>query len=144
VPPESSRWSAPGWPALAALLFASGVLHGVAPGPFESIVPRWLGDPTPWVLGSGAAEVACAVGLAVPRTRPTAAAATAALLVLVFPANVQMAVTALSSDTASTAYQLGILARLPVQLPLIAWAWSIRRNAVAAEPAATSGAALQY
>jgi uncharacterized membrane protein len=143
VPPDISRWSAPGWPALAALLFAAGVLHGVAPGPFESIVPRWLGDPTPWVLGSGAAEVACAVGLAVPRTRPTAAAATAALLVLVFPANVQMAVTALRSDTASTAYQLGALARLPVQLPLIAWAVSIRRRAVT-EAAATRGAALQY
>lgn len=103
-------------------------------------MPRWLGDPTPWVLGSGVAEVACAVGLAIPRTRPTAAAATAALLVLVFPANVQMAVTALGSDTASTAYQLGTLARLPVQLPLIAWAVSIWRRSVADAAAAATQA----
>jgi uncharacterized membrane protein len=128
-------WSAPGWPALAGLLAGAGVLHGIAPEPFESIVPRWLGDPTPWVLGSGVAEVACAVGLAVPRTRRLAATATAVLLVVVLPANVQMTVTALRSDSASTAYQIGTLARLPLQLPLIAWAVSVRRRTVSAEVA---------
>ena len=138
------RWSAPGWPALAALLAGAGVLHGVTPEPFESIVPRWLGDPTPWVLASGVAEVACAVGLVAPRTRRMAATATAVLLVAVFPANVQMTVTALQSDSASTAYQLGTLARLPLQLPLIAWAVSVRQRTVTAEAAGADEAALPY
>ncbi len=119
-------------------------MHFVAPAAFASIVPRWLGDPRPWVLGSGALEIGCAVGLAVPRTRATAAAATAALLVLVFPANVQMAVTALRSDTASTAYQLGTLGRLPVQLPLIAWTVSIRRRSVDSEAVAATQAVVHY
>jgi len=120
------------------------MLHGITPGTFESIVPRWLGDPTPWVLGSGVAEVACAVGLAMPHTRRVAATATAVLLVAVFPANVQMAVTALQSDTASTAYQLGVLARLPLQLPLIAWAVSVRRRTVTAVSAGAEEAAPRY
>jgi uncharacterized membrane protein len=118
-------------------------MHGIMPEPFESIVPRWLGDPTPWVLGSGVAEVACAVGLSVPRTRRVAATATAVLLVAVFPANVQMTVTALQSDDASATYKHGTLARLPVQLPLIAWAVSVRRRTVTAENAATMEAALR-
>ena len=106
-------------------------MHFIAPGSFESIVPRWLGDPTPWVLGSGLAELACAAGLALPRTRRAAATATLVLFVAVFPANVQMAVTALRSSEASTAYQVGTLARLPLQLPLIAWAESVRRRSSA-------------
>ena len=51
---------AAGWPALAALLGTTGVLHFTAPAAFASIVPRALGDPRPWVAWSGAAELACA------------------------------------------------------------------------------------
>lgn len=133
---RGSRWPVPGWGPLAALLAGAGVLHWVLPGPFESLVPRQFGDPTPWVLVSGVAEVACAVGLAVTRTRAAAGLATAALFVAVFPGNVQMAVTALRSDSASTLYQAGTLARLPLQVPLVAWAWSVRRRAASARTGA--------
>lgn len=123
------RWWPPGWAPLAALVAGAGVAHWVLPGAFESLVPHQLGDPTPWVLGSGALEIACAAGLAAPRTRAAAALASAALFVAVFPGNVQMAVTALRSEHASAWYQAGTLARLPLQVPLVAWAWSIRRRA---------------
>jgi hypothetical protein len=81
---------------------------------------------TALVYASGLAELACAAGLAVPRTRRLAGWATAALFVVVFPANVQMA---LSSGARSDAYQVGVWARLPVQIPLIVWAASVARRA---------------
>ena len=55
--------------ALAALLGTSGVLHLRRPGIFRPLIPRTLGDPDPWVLGSGVAELACAAALVVPRRR---------------------------------------------------------------------------
>jgi uncharacterized membrane protein len=72
------------------------------------------------------AELLCAAGLAVPRTRRVAAWATAALFVAVFPANVTMA---LDATDRSTLYQAGVWARLPLQVPLIVWAVSIARSA---------------
>ncbi|GAA4353694.1 DoxX family protein [Angustibacter luteus] len=123
-----------GWKPLAALLATSGALHFARPRPFESIVPRQLGDPGPWVAVSGAAELACAAGLALPRTRRWAGLATAALFVGVFPANVQMAVTAQRSARASRGYRAGTLARLPLQAPLVAWALAIARTPRPDEP----------
>jgi uncharacterized membrane protein len=120
--------SAPSWRPLAVLLAAAGVTHALAPRIYDPLVPRWLGDPRPWVLGSGAAEVACAVGLAVPRTRRAAALATAALFVGVFPGNVQMALTALRSPKASPAYRAVAVARLPLQVPLVRWALRVART----------------
>ena len=56
--------------ALAALLTTMGVLHLVAPAPFDAIVPRSLpGGPRFWTLASGLAELGVAAAVAVPRTR---------------------------------------------------------------------------
>ncbi len=119
----------PAFAPLSLLLAAAGVLHLLEPDPFASIVPSQLGDPVPWVYASGVAEIACAAGLAAARTRRFAGLATAALFVAVFPANVQMAVTAVRTD-ASTLTQVITLARLPLQVPLVLWALAVRRRAV--------------
>ena len=111
---------------LAGLLTVTGSLHFIAPRPYAEIVPSGLPAPTGLVYASGAVELMCAVGLVVPRTRRLAGWATAALFVLVFPANVQMAV---SSGGRSARYQAGVWGRLPVQIPLIAWAASVARRA---------------
>jgi uncharacterized membrane protein len=95
----------------------SGVLHFVRPEPFERIVPHRLPRKKELVYVSGAAELACAAGLLHPRTRRTAGLLSAALLVAVFPANVQMAVD-LNKLGSSRAKTIGF-ARLPLQLPLI-------------------------
>ena len=112
---------------LASLLTVSGVSHFAFPRAFAAIVPPQL----PWTYGlvyaSGVAELACAAGLAVPRTRRLAGWATVALLAAVFPANVQMA---LDADGRSDAYRWATYARLPVQVPLIVWAVSVARSAV--------------
>ncbi len=72
----------------------------------------------------------CAALLALPRTRRFGAWATAALFVAVFPANVQMALDSGHAD-ASASHPLNNAAlawlRLPLQLPLILWALSVRR-----------------
>lgn len=100
------------------MLLTTGTLHFVAPAAFESIVPVFLGSPATWVYASGAAELACAVGLAVARTRRRTAWLTAALFVIVFPANITMAVRALQGH-GNVAIAL---ARLPLQIPLLVWA----------------------
>jgi uncharacterized membrane protein len=95
----------------------SGVLHFVRPEPFERIVPHRLPRKKELVYASGAAELVCAAGLLHPRTRRTAGLLSAALLVAVFPANVQMAVD-LNRKGSPRGKAIGF-ARLPLQLPLI-------------------------
>ncbi len=75
-------------------------------------------------MASGVAELACAVGLLAPTTRRVAGKASAALLLAVWPANVQMSVDlgrrALEKgDAASIATFVVSVVRLPVQLPLV-------------------------
>jgi len=118
-----------GW--VVVVLFAvSGVVHLVRPGVFTPIVPDVLPAHRFLVYVSGVAELLCAAGLVLRRTRRLAAWAAAALLVAVFPANVTMAVHAWADwreGDASGQYVVGTLIRLPLQLPLIWWAWRVTR-----------------
>jgi uncharacterized membrane protein len=120
---------APGWRPLAALLGGSGVLHLARPQVYEPLIPRRLGAARAWVMWSGVAEIACAVGLCVHRARRVSAVASAALLVLVFPGNVHQVASALRSSRASRGYRAATLARLPLQAPLVAWAVRVAREA---------------
>lgn len=113
--------------ALAGLLVAAGVTHFAIPAGYDRIVPRALpGRARWWTYGSGFAELALGAAIAHPRTRSSAAAAAAGLLVAVFPANLQMAHDwrDRSALERTTAY-----ARLPLQAPLVAWALDVRRRA---------------
>lgn len=109
---------------LAALLATSGVTHLVRPTVFEGMVPHALGRRRELVYASGVAELLCAAGLLVPRTRRVAGWASAGLLVAIFPANVQMSVdtgrrAARTGDPAHRATFLATLGRLPLQWPLV-------------------------
>lgn len=118
---------------LAGTFLASGVMHFVKPETFESIIPESLPAHRTLVYVSGAAELLCAAGLLVPKTRRVAGIASAALLVAVFPANLNMAGTAGKklSDDPSDHKKQGLLAasvaRLPMQLPMIRTALRIGR-----------------
>ena len=116
-----ARWSPY---LLAALLTTTGTLHFVVPRTFAARVPPQLPEPRALVYLSGAAELACAAGLVVPRTRRLAGWATAALFVAVFPGNVQMA---LDASDRSALYRAATYVRLPVQVPLVAWAVQVAR-----------------
>lgn len=108
---------------------AGGILHFVAPRGYAPLVPDVLGDPRPWVLGSGVAELAAGVLLALPRTRRIGALAVAAVLVAVWPGNVQMALDGGYPGTTGPAGDPVVAwLRVPLQIPLIAWALSHRRR----------------
>lgn len=117
----------PAWKPLALLLAGSGILHFLIPKPYESIVPRALGNPKPWVQVSGVAELVCAAGLASGRTRRMAGLASAGLFLAIYPANLDMAARALRSPKASTAYKAALIGRLPLQIPLVVRALRLAR-----------------
>lgn len=109
---------------LAGLLATAGVLHFVKPQFFDAIVPKALPNPRLWTYLSGVAELAVAAAIANPRTRRRGATAAALLFVAVFPANVQNAV-----DAKPGTERVVTAIRLPLQIPLVAWALSVRRTA---------------
>lgn len=109
--------------ALAVLMVGAGGLHFVVPDAYARIVPRGLGDPHAVVYASGAVEAAAGLLLALDRTRRVGAWCTAAVLVGVFPANVEMALDGgLAGASGLVGSPVVAWLRLPLQLPLVVWA----------------------
>ena len=107
--------------ALLSLLFiAAGVNHFKSPGVYLKIMPDYLPWPLALVYVSGFFEVLGGVGLAVPRLRRAAGWGLIALLVAVFPANVDML---MHAEQFPAIPVWALLARLPLQGVLIAWVW---------------------
>lgn len=104
---------------LFAVFMFLGVSHFFVPNSFERIVPSWIPAPRLMVYISGVAEIAGAIGLLVPALRRYAGWGLIALLVSVFPANINMLQLARESN-ASAAHQLLLWMRLPLQ-PLLIW-----------------------
>ncbi|WP_026917279.1 DoxX family protein [Gordonia shandongensis] len=124
---------------LSLILLVPGVLHFVAPKPFDSIVPDELpGEPRAWTHASGAAEIALGAAVLAPRTRRRAAGLAAALFVAVFPANVNMIRLWVNQSAAMKWLAWG---RLPLQIPLIGLALAVRRGAPISPGASRSGSA---
>ena len=110
---------------MAAMLTGIGVLHFVAPKPFDGIVPTELpGTPRFYTYASGVAELGTAALLVPPSTRKLGALAAIVLYVGVFPGNVNMV--RLWWDKPWPMRLLAI-ARLPLQVPMVAEALKIRR-----------------
>lgn len=107
---------------LLALFFVSaGINHFVHPGAYERIVPPWLPAPALLVQISGICEILGGIGVLVPNARRFAGMGLIALLIAVFPANVQMAQhPELYADIANAQ---ALYIRLPLQIVLIAWVW---------------------
>lgn len=117
---------------LAGLFTVSGVLHFVRSEPFEKIVPTPLqANAKELVQISGVAELTCAALLAAPPTRRLGGILSFGLLLGVFPANIQMSVSAFQSRRSPLWYRVATLLRLPLQLPMLRWAY----QAWAEEPA---------
>ena len=112
---------------LAALLGAAGLTHFALPKPYDLIVPKVLpGSPRTWTYLSGACELALAATVITPRTRRLGALGAAALFVGVFPANVKMA---LDWRDKPMPMKAAAYLRLPVQVPLVAWALKVAADA---------------
>jgi uncharacterized membrane protein len=118
---------------MAGAFTASGIIHFVRPQAFESIMPRVIParHHRALIYLSGAAELACAAGLW-RRTRWAPAASTA-LLVGVFPANLQMALDSGSGRLSGPSDHKAVAwGRLPLQLAMI---WAVRQGRRANDPA---------
>ncbi|UXA15042.1 hypothetical protein KXD97_15620 [Mycobacterium sp. SMC-8] len=114
---------------MGAWLVGMGILHFVAPKPFDSIVPAELpGTQRFYTYASGAAEVGVGALLLAPKTRKAGALSAIALFVGVFPGNVNMVRLWFNDPTKSLPMRLGAIARLPLQIPMITQAWKIYRD----------------
>ena len=110
------------WPVrlVSVAFLTTGVLHFLATEAYAGIVPDYLPAHRALVLLSGGAEIAGGLGVLDPRTRAAAGRGLVALLVLVFPANLDMA---LHAQRHSIPAEL-LWARLPLQGVLI---WVVAR-----------------
>jgi uncharacterized membrane protein len=128
LPPELQRIAGSSRGAkMGAMLVGMGVLHFVAPKPFDTIVPVELpGTPRFYTYASGAAEVATGGLLIAPQTRKVGALAAVALYLAVFPGNVNMV--RLWWDK-PLPMRIAAIARLPLQIPMITQALKIYREA---------------
>lgn len=110
---------------LAGMFTTSGVLHFAKPEPFEKMIPRPLVDyKKELVQVSGVAELACAALLMTRPTRRLGGLLSFGLLLGVWPANAQMTVSAYQSKRAPRWYRILTVLRLPLQIPMLRWAWS--------------------
>ncbi len=101
---------------LAALLTTSGTLHFAKPRPFDTLIPPELpGTARTWTYASGIAELGVAALLANPRTRRLGGSLAAALFVAVLPGNVH----AVRVFWRRPVVRAALIARLPLQVPLI-------------------------
>ena len=112
---------------LASIFVISGTLHFLAPDVYLRIMPPYLPAHALLVHISGAAEILGGIGLLVPSTRHAAAWGLVILLIAVLPANIYMATSHMRLP--------GIMGqtwaqwlRIPLQLPLIYWAWFCTRS----------------
>lgn len=113
--------------ALAAFLGSAGATHFVLPRFYDAIVPRVLPGPRRgWTVVSGVAELACAALIARRDTRRVGATLAFILFIAVFPGNVQMAV---DWSDEPLPRRVGAYGRLPLQIPLLVWAWRVRAAA---------------
>ena len=110
---------------LAAAFLAAGFMHFLATPAYMKIMPPVLPDARLLVQISGLCEILGGLGLLVPATQRFAAWGLIALLVAVTPANLYMAL-----DHAAwpkiPAWALWL--RVPMQLPMIWWAWLYTRH----------------
>jgi uncharacterized membrane protein len=111
---------------MGAALVGMGVLHFVAPKPFDTIVPVELpGTQRFYTHASGVAEVVTGGLLLAPKTRRIGALAAIALFLAVFPANVNMVRLWKGKPWPM---RVIAIARLPLQVPMIMQALRVFRN----------------
>jgi uncharacterized membrane protein len=115
---------------LGIFYVVAGVAHFAVPGRYLAVMPPYIPWPLAMIYLSGAAEILGGVGVLVPdgfvfpRTRVAAAWGLVALLIAVSPVHINMC---LHPDRFPGIPLWAIWVRLPLQLPLIGWAWSYTR-----------------
>ncbi|MFJ6537367.1 hypothetical protein ACIQH5_14190 [Paenarthrobacter sp. NPDC091711] len=143
----SFRWSAQATRttsavALSALLLASAAKHFRTPKFYYPVVPDYLcrkdeqgsrpNGPLAvmsreeWIASSGLLEVTAAVGLLIPATRRVAADATTAMFTAFLAGHIDALRRAYGPKGTAAERRIHTV-RLPLQIPLILWSWSLRK-----------------
>ena len=107
-----------------AFFILAGINHFIRPGFYLQMIPGYLPWPPALVLVSGVCEIVLGGMLLIPRYSRLAAWGLIALLIAVFPANLQMA---LHPELFPSFSRSALLARLPIQGLLIAWSFLYTR-----------------
>ena len=116
---------------MGAFYVFAGMMHFANTEFFVRIVPGYLPAPLALVYISGLIEITLGLLVLVPATRQRAAWGVIALLIAVFPANINMAVHSIPMQPGAPPNPLALWLRLPVQGVLIAWAWWYTRERAA-------------
>ncbi len=106
---------------LGMLYITAGVNHFISEKFYVDIVPESLPNKREIVQISGVAEIIGGLGVLSSRTRRPAGKWLVALLLAIFPANIQMAV---NPGRYKRFPAWALWARLPIQFMAIAWAWA--------------------
>ncbi|MFQ5665395.1 MAG: DoxX family protein [Candidatus Binatia bacterium] len=101
----------------------AGSMHFINTDFYLQIMPGYLPLHLSLVYLSGLCEIVLGVLVIIPAATRVAAWGLIALLIAVFPANINMAVHRIPMRSGVPPSQLGLWLRLPLQLVLIAWAW---------------------
>ncbi|MEJ7680900.1 MAG: DoxX family protein [Segetibacter sp.] len=106
---------------MSAFYIAAGINHFRSPGTYNRIMPSYLPYHYTLIYISGIFETGFGILLLFVKTRRFAAWGLIALLLAVFPANIQMLINYLNDNNS----QLWVaIVRLPLQIPLILWAYT--------------------
>jgi uncharacterized membrane protein len=108
-----------GW-LLAAFFILAGANHFIHPTIYLPMMPPWLPSHSALIAISGGAEIVGGLAILAPATRVFGGWWLIALLVAIFPANVQMA---LDGHPAWKVAPWILWARLPMQGVLIWWVY---------------------
>jgi uncharacterized membrane protein len=107
---------------LAFFFVVAGLNHFLTPGPYLRMMPPWLPWHSELVWISGVAEMLGGLAILIPRLRRAAGWGLIALLVAIFPANLQVA---LHGWEGVNIPAWALWARLPLQPLLIAWVYFV-------------------
>ncbi len=119
---QTNRWKL-GLRILLALFFViAGIFHFVYTSFYLKIMPSYLPLHLELVYISGVFEILGGVAVIIPYLQKFAGYGLVALLIAVFPANINMAVNNIQIDGIAIAPAL-LWLRLPLQLVLIWWVW---------------------
>jgi uncharacterized membrane protein len=128
---------------LLALFFVlAGINHFLKPDFYVALMPPFLPAPLFLVYLSGAVEILCGIGVAIPRISRYAAWGVFATLIAIFPANIYHAVSGGLVHPDLPPFMANPVAawmRLPFQFVFLAWAyWMTRPDREPAETTRTA------
>lgn len=100
-----------------------GILHFLKPASFLAIMPDWIPFHLFWVYASGMVEILGGLGLLFPKYRSIGGWILLGLLIMVFPANIHMAINEIQLPGRDPFPVWALWARLPFQFVLMYIVW---------------------